>query len=206
MATVLHIDSSPLGELSVSRKLTADIVAAWLKSHPSDKLVYRDVAAAPPEHLTLELMQVVKFGNTEGLSPRQAQELALVNTLVDELFAADVIVIGAPMYNFSLPTQLKAYLDRLCQAGKTFKYTEKGPVGLVTGKKVIVASTRGGVYSTSEIGRSLDHQESYLRTVLAFIGITDVSFVRAEGVSMGPEAKDKALAAAAEEIAKLTAA
>lgn len=205
MATVLQIDSSPLGELSVTRKLSADIVASWLKNHPGDKVVYRDVAAAPPEHLTLELMQVVKFGNTEGLSPRQAQELALVNTLVDELFAADVIVIAAPMYNFTIPTQLKAYIDRLCQAGKTFKYTEKGPVGLVTGKKVIVASGRGGVYSTSDFGRSLDHQESYLRTVLGFIGITDVSFVRAEGVAMGPEAKDKALAAAAEEIAKLTA-
>lgn len=205
MATVLHIDSSPLGELSVSRKLTADIVAAWLKAHPGDKVVYRDVAAAPPDHLTAELLQVVKFGNVEGLTPRQAKELALTDTLVNELLAADVLVIGAPMYNFTVPTQLKAWLDRICQVGKTFKYTDKGAVGLATGKKAIIASARGGVYSTSEAGQALEHQESYLRTVLGFVGITEVAVVRAEGVAMGPEAKAKALADAAKDIAAVAA-
>ena len=191
MATVLHIDSSPLGELSVSRKLTADIVAAWLKSHPSDKLVYRDVAAAPPEHLTLELMQVVKFGNTEGLSPRQAQELALVNTLVDELFAADVIVIGAPMYNFSVPSALKAWIDHVVRAGSTFRYGANGPEGLLRGKKVFIVTARGGVYSQGP-GKSMDFHEPYLRGVLGFIGLTDVSFIYAEGLAM-PEHAAKAL-------------
>jgi len=203
MATILHVDSSPLGEQSVSRLLTRDIVAAWTAAHPQDKVVYRDVAAAPPDHLTAELMAVVKFQATDDLTERQKAEQTLVATLVDEIFAADTIVIGAPMYNFSIPTQLKAWLDRLCQAGKTFRYTANGPEGLVKGKTVVVASTRGGVYSTSEIGQSLDHQESYLKTVLGFIGITDVKIVRAEGVSMGPEGKAKALASAAQDIAAI---
>lgn len=206
MAKVLHIDSSPLGDLSVSRVLTADLIKAWKAAKPADQISYRDVAANTPDHLTAELLQVVKFRNLENLTPRQKEELALTDSLVDELLATDVLVIGAPMYNFTIPTQLKAWIDRICQAGRTFKYTENGPVGLATGKKAIIVSTRGGVYSTSEIGRSLDHQESYLKTVLAFVGITDVTFIRAEGVGMGPEAKDKALAAARAEIAKVVAA
>ncbi|HVI52816.1 MAG TPA: FMN-dependent NADH-azoreductase [Candidatus Sulfotelmatobacter sp.] len=206
MAKVLHIDSSPLGDLSVSRVLTADVVKAWKAAKPADQIVYRDVAASTPDHLTAELLQVVKFRNLDNLTPRQKEELALTDALVDELLASDVLVIGAPMYNFTIPTQLKAWIDRICQAGRTFNYTANGPVGLATGKKVIIVSTRGGVYSTSDFGRSLDHQEAYLKTVLAFIGITDVTFVRAEGVSMGPEAKDKALAAAHADIAKAIAA
>jgi len=203
MATVLHVDSSPQGDASVSRQLTRDIVAAWTAKHPGDSVVYRDLAANPPDHLTAELMAVVKYQSKDNLSPRQQAEAELVETLVGELLAADVIVIGAPMYNFSIPTQLKAWLDRLCQAGKTFRYTEKGPEGLVKGKTVIIASTRGGVYSTSEAGRALDHQESYVKTVLGFIGVTDVKIVRAEGVNMGPDGKAKALETAAAEIATL---
>jgi len=205
MTKLLHIDSSPLGDMSVSRKLTAEVVSSWLAAHPKDEVVYRDLAVSPPDHLTAELLTVVKFRNLENLTPRQAEELALTDQLVDEIFAADVIVIGAPMYNFSIPTQLKAWIDRLCQAGRTFKYTEKGPVGLVTGKKVIIASARGGQYSQSEAMTALDHQESFLRTVLGFIGLTDVTIVRAEGVSMGPEIKAQALTAASAQIAQLVA-
>ena len=203
MATLLQIDSSPLGEASVSRQLTASIVKAWTAADSSLKVDYLDVAAAPPDHLTAELMKVVKFRDIEILTPRQAEELALTDRLVDQLLAADILVIGAPMYNFSIPTQLKAWIDRICQAGKTFRYTEKGPVGLATGKKVIVASTRGGIYSTNEALKALDHQEAYLTTVLGFIGITDVSFVRAEGVAMGLERKAEALAEADAQIAAL---
>jgi len=206
MATLLQIDSSPLGEASVSRQLTASIVKAWTAADSSLKVDYLDVAAAPPDHLTAELMKVVKFRDIESLTPRQAEELALTDRLVDQLLAADILVIGAPMYNFSIPTQLKAWIDRICQAGKTFRYTEKGPVGLATGKKVIVASTRGGIYSTNEALKALDHQEAYLTTVLGFIGITDVSFVRAEGVAMGLERKAEALAEADAQIAALVAA
>ena len=197
---LLHIDSSPLGEASVSRSLTAAITSSWKASVPGLKVDYRDLAAAPPDHLTAELMQVVKFRNLDQLNDRQRQELALTDALVDEFLAADIVVIGAPMYNFSVPTQLKAWIDRIAQPGRTFRYTEKGPVGLAEGKKVVIASTRGGVYSTSEAMRALDHQEAYLRTVLGFFGVTEITVIRAEGVAMGAEARDKALAAAHDHI------
>lgn len=199
---ILHIDSSPLGGASVTRQLTAQIVETLRKAEPSAEVVYRDLAVAPPDHLTGELMQVVKFRNLEGLSERQKQELALTDALTDEFLAADTVVIGAPMYNFSIPTQLKAWIDRIAQAGKTFRYTEKGPEGLAGNKRVIVASGRGGVYSTGPAA-AMDHQEAYLRTVLGFFGVTDVTFVRAEGVAMGPEARGKAMDKAAGEIADL---
>lgn len=206
MTTILHVDSSPLGTASVTRQLTASIVEALVKAEPAATVVARDVAANPPAHLDGELLQVVKLGSREGLSARQSAELALSEALVEEFLAADVVVVGAPMYNFSIPTQLKAWIDRLAQAGRTFRYTEKGPEGLAGGKRVIVASGRGGVYSTNPALAGLDHQEAYLRTVFGFFGITDVTFIRAEGIGMGPEAKDKALAGAAKEIEGLLAA
>lgn len=206
MTTILHVDSSPLGTFSVTRQLTASIVETLVKADPAATVVTRDVAANPPAHLDGELLQVVKLGSREGLTDRQREELALSDALVEEFLAADVVVIGAPMYNFSVPTQLKAWIDRLAQAGRTFRYTEKGPEGLAGGKRVIVASGRGGVYSTNPALVGLDHQEAYLRTVLGFFGITDVTFIRAEGIGMGPEAKEKALAGAAKEIEGLLAA
>ena len=117
----------------------------------------------------------------------------------DDFMTADVVVIGAPMYNFTIPSQLKAWIDRIAQAGRTFRYTEKGPEGLAGGKTVIVASTRGGIYSSGPAA-GMDHQESYLKAVLGFLGVTDVRFVRAEGLAMGDEARSKALAAAAGDI------
>ena len=203
--TLLHIDSSPLGSASVTRQLTADIVKAWTVSRPGTTVVYRDLAAAPPDHLTGELMQVVKFRNLENLNARQQSELALTDALVDEFMAAEVVVIGAPMYNFSVPTQLKAWIDRICQAGRTFRYSEKGPVGLAGGRKVIVASARGGRYAGTPVEAALDHQEAYLKAVMGFVGITDVSFIRAEGVAMGPEPRAQALEAAGREIERLVA-
>ena len=128
----------------------------------------------------------------------QKRENAVSEALVSQFLAADVIVIGAPLYNFSIPSQLKSWIDRIAQAGRTFTYTDKGPKGLAGGKTVIVASTRGGVYSTSEGGRAMEHQESYLQTVFGFLGITDVRFVRAEGLAMGDAVKAQALAAAAQ--------
>ena len=204
--TLLHIDSSPLGAASVTRQLTGEIVKAWTAAHPGTPVVYRDLAVAPPDHLTGELMQVVKFRNLEGLNERQRAELALTDGLVEEFLAAEVVVIGAPMYNFSIPTQLKVWIDRICQAGKTFRYTEKGPVGLAGGRKVIIASARGGRYAGTPMETALDHQEAYLKAVLAFVGITEVSIVRAEGVAMGPEPRAQALQAAGLEIARLAAA
>lgn len=197
---ILRIDSSPLGDASVSRQLTASIVAALRQATPDAEVSACDLTVAPPDHLTGELMQVVKFRNLEGLTARQQEELALTDALVDEFLAADVVVIGAPMYNFTVPTQLKAWIDRIAQAGRTFRYTETGPVGLAGGKKVYIASTRGGVYSTNAAMSALDHQEAFLRTVLGFLGVTDVTVIRAEGVGMGPDARAKALAAAQQEI------
>jgi len=124
---------------------------------------------------------------------------------VSQFLASDVIVIGAPFYNFSIPTQLKAWIDRLAQPGRTFKYTEKGPIGLAGGKTVIVASTRGGMYATSEGGQAMEHQESYLKVVMGFFGITDVRIVRAEGLAMGEDAKNQALSAARADLEQATA-
>jgi|SRR5690242_930014 len=197
---LLHIDSSPLNGASVSRKLTASIVEAWRHADPTIEVVHRDLVAAPPAHLTGELIEVVKAGKVDGLSERQKEELALTNALVDEFLAADAVVIGAPMYNFTVPTQLKAWIDRIVQAGRTFRYTAQGPVGLAVGKKVVIASSRGGVYAGTAAEQALDHQEAYLRAVLGFMGVTDVTVVRAEGTALGANVQAKALDGAREHI------
>ena len=200
---LLHIDSSVLGAASVTRQLTAEIVAALTRADAGARVVYRDLAATPLGHVGGEAIPVVKFGSRDNLSEPQKAELALSDAVLGEFLAAEVLVVGAPMYNFSVPTQLKAWIDRICQAGRTFRYTESGPVGLAGGRKVIIASARGGRYAGTPMEAALDHQEAYLRAVLGFLGITDVAFIRAEGVSMGPEAKAQALAAASAEIARL---
>ncbi len=202
---LLHIDSSVLGGNSVSRQLTKDIVAQWLTSHPATVVDYLDLAVDAPSHLSADSLGFRAGPGAEGLSEVQKRENAVSEALVSQLLAADVIVIGAPLYNFSIPSQLKAWIDRVAQPGRTFTYTDKGPKGLATGKTVIVASTRGGLYSTSEAGRAMEHQESYLQTVFGFIGITDVRFVRAEGLAMGDAARTQALSAADLEIKAHTA-
>lgn len=196
---LLHIDSAITGANSVSRQLTAQIVAAWQAQHPGTKVGYLDLVANAPAHFTSDAM-APRTGQTEDLSAAQQRENAVSEQLVSQFLAADVVVIGAPFYNFSIPSQLKAWIDRIAQPGRTFRYTANGPEGLATGKTVIIASSRGGVYSTSEGGRAMEHQESYLQTVLGFFGVTDVRFVRAEGVAMGEAAKATALAHAAQSI------
>lgn len=197
---VLHIDSSPLAESSVSRLLTTSIVAALTEAYPDLQITRLDLAETPPPHLTGDLIQVVKFRNLDNLSAPQREELARTDALVDQFLAADIVVIGAPMYNFSLPTQLKVWIDRVSQAGRTFRYTEAGPVGLAGGRKVIIASARGGLYAGTPYEAALDHQEAYLRAVLGFWGVTDIAVIRAEGVAMGPDARAKALEAAERDI------
>ena len=191
---LLHFDSSPLGPQSVSRELTRRTVAQWQDSHPGTVVEYLDLAADAPSHLDMDSLRLGL--DADALTPAQKRENALTEKLLGQFLAADVVVVGAPMYNFSIPSQLKAWIDRVAQAGRTFKYTEQGPVGLAGGKTVIVASTRGGAYSANPALAFLDHQESYLKAVFGFVGITDVRFVRAEGVAMGDEAKRKAIAAA----------
>jgi FMN-dependent NADH-azoreductase len=201
---LLHLDSSVLNENSVSRQLTAQIVARIRENQPDIDVIHRDLGAHAPAHLSAEIL-ATRFVPAEQWNAQQQAEAALTESFIQEFLAADIIVIGAPMYNFSVPTQLKAWIDRIAQAGRTFKYTESGPVGLASGKKVIVASSRGGAYSTTDTLRAMDFQEDYLRTVMGFLGITDVSVVRAEGMSMGPEVKDKSLEAANQEIKELLA-
>ncbi|MDM0111104.1 NAD(P)H-dependent oxidoreductase [Variovorax sp. J22R133] len=201
---LLHVDSSVLGTNSVSRQLTADTVADWTATHPGTQVEYLDLATSAPSHFDANSLG---FRMPEGavLSEEQKRENVISEKLVSQFLAADVIVVGAPLYNFSIPSQLKAWIDRLAQPGRTFKYTEKGPTGLATGKTVIVVSTRGGVYSTSEAGQAAEHQESYLKVVFGFFGITDVRFVRAEGLAMGAEQTAQALAAAASDIRRASA-
>ena len=201
---LLHIDSSILGTNSTSRLLSGEVVAAWRAAHPDTDVDYLDLAANAPSHFSADALGI-KTGVQAQPTEAQRRENDLSEKLVSQFLASDVIVIGTPFYNFSIPTQLKAWIDRLAQIGRTFKYTDKGPVGLAGGKTVIVASTRGGVYSTSEGGQAMEHQESYLKVIFGFFGITDVRFVRAEGVAMGDEAKAKALAAARPDILVATA-
>ena len=202
---LLHVDSSISGENSASRKLTQQIVAAWVAKHADTQVEYLDVVADAPNHFTTAAM-APRTGQTEGLSAEQVAENAVSEKLVSQFLAADVVVIGAPFYNFSIPSQLKAWFDRLAQPGRTFRYTASGPEGLAKGKTVIIASTRGGIYSTSEAMTALEHQESYLKVLLGFFGITDVRIVRAEGLGMGPEAVAAAFESASKDVQAAVAA
>jgi FMN-dependent NADH-azoreductase len=196
---LLHLDSSILAGNSVSRQLTAALVDNVRRQHPSIEVSYRDLAGTAIAHLSGEIIGA-NFTPEADWNATQRSEKALTDELIAEFMAADVIVIGAPMYNFSIPSQLKAWIDRVAQAGRTFRYTSDGPQGLAVGKKVVVVSTRGGVYAGTAYEAAMDHQESYLRTVLNFLGMTDVTFVRAEGIAMK---KDEAVATANRQIAEL---
>jgi FMN-dependent NADH-azoreductase len=199
---LLHIDSSVLDAQSVSRQLTAEVVAEWRRVHPDTTVDYLDLAVDAPSHFDIHSLGA-KTGAQAQPTERQAYENEVSERLVSQFLAADVVVVGAPLYNFSVPTQLKAWLDRLAQKGRTFTYTDKGPVGLAGDKTVIVVSTRGGMYSTSEGGRAAEHQESYLKVMFGFFGITDVRIVRAEGLAMGEAAKAAAIGSAREAIASV---
>ncbi|WP_219220459.1 FMN-dependent NADH-azoreductase [Variovorax boronicumulans] len=201
---LLQVDASVLGTNSVSRQLTADIVAEWRRVHPDTTVDYLDLAVDTPNHFDANALGI-KVGLQAEPTEAQKRENAVSEKLVSQFLAADVIVVGAPLYNFSIPTQLKAWIDRLAQIGRTFKYTDKGPVGLAGGKTVIVASSRGGIYSTSEGGQAAEHQESYLKVVFGFFGITDVRIVRAEGLAMGEAPKAAAIESARADIRAATA-
>ena len=179
---LLHIDSSILGDQSASRSLTKEIVGRCRQELPNLAAKHVDLAANELPHLTA--------GSLAGADKAQAARNA---EMLEDFQAADVIVIGAPMYNFTIPTQLKAWIDRIVIAGKTFRYTESGPQGLAGGKRVVVAISRGGFYPENGVG---EFAETYLRHVFGFIGITDVTFVRAEGLAVSPESRQKGLTAA----------
>ncbi|HZG21608.1 MAG TPA: FMN-dependent NADH-azoreductase [Herbaspirillum sp.] len=194
MSTLLHIDSSARTGGSISRQLTASFAQQWQAKNPGGKIVHRDLAANTLPHLSESLMGAY-FTPADARSAEQADVIKQSDALVDELLAADTIVIGVPMYNFAPPSTLKAWIDHVFRAGRTFKYGETGPVGLVTGKKAIIILSRGGKYSEGPM-EALDFQGKYLKSALGFIGITDVELVIAEGVSMGEEAAKQAVAGA----------
>ncbi|HUH88020.1 MAG TPA: NAD(P)H-dependent oxidoreductase [Pusillimonas sp.] len=200
---LLHIDSAITGDASISRKLTRQIVDHFVQTQPGIQVQYLDLAAQAPSHLSVESLGFRLGLADDQLSDAQRRENEITTDLLEQFLAADIVVVGAPMYNFTIPSQLKAWIDRLAQAGRTFKYTENGPVGLAGGKQVVVASTRGGAYSTSEQGQALEHQESFLKVIFGFFGITDVRFVRAEGVNLGEDAIRKAKDDAANAIKEL---
>ena len=179
---LLHLDSSALGDQSVTRELGAAIVAHWRAGFPSATVEYRDLDADPVPHLTARSLA----GSDPALA---AQDERLLLQFLD----ADVVVVGAPMYNFGIPSTLKAWIDRIAIKGKTFRYTEQGPEGLAAGKRVIVASGRGGAYGNTS---PADFQEAYLRQLFGFLGIEDIQFVRAEGVGLSPQHREQALATA----------
>lgn len=201
---LLHIDSSITGVQSVSRQMSSSITTQWTANHPGTVVEYLDLATNGPSHLSTDSIGF-RIPPTGDLSETQKRENAVSEALVSQFLAADVVVIGAPLYNFTIASQLKSWIDRIAQAGRTFTYTDKGPKGLAVGKTVIVALSRGGVYSTSAGGQAMEHQETYLQTVLGFLGVTDIRFVRAEGMGMGDGHKAQAIAAAELEIKALTA-
>ena len=185
---LLHIDSSVLAEHSVSRQLTARIVTEWQATHPGTAVEYLDLAQDTPATLSgAEL--AARMTPADSRSAEQTAAAARTEAFLQQFLAADVIVVGAPMYNFSIPSQLKNWIDCIAQAGRTFKYTETGPQGLLTGKKAYVLTARGGLYA----GSTSDHQEPYLRQVMAFIGIHDVTFIHAEGMNLGGDFQEKGL-------------
>jgi FMN-dependent NADH-azoreductase len=200
---ILHIDASVLGDHSVSRQVSAAVVRNLVSANPGAEVLRRDLAAHPLCHLAGHHLAAL---HGDEPAPHLAADIAAGRAALDEFLAADTVVIGAPMYNFTLPTQLKAWIDRLLIAGRTFRYTANGPEGLAGGKRVIVAVSRGGIYAPGTPSAAAEHVESYLRTVFGFIGVTDLTFVAADGIMLGPDRRERALSAALAAAGELKAA
>ncbi|WP_442107269.1 FMN-dependent NADH-azoreductase [Pseudomonas sp. NUPR-001] len=193
---LLHIDSSILGDNSASRQLSRSVVEAWKAADPSVEVVYRDLAADAISHFSAATL--VAAGTPEAMrDAAQQHEAQLSSETLQEFLAADAVVIGAPMYNFTIPTQLKAWIDRVAVAGQTFRYTEAGPEGLCGDKKVILVSTAGGLHAGQPTGAG---HEDFLKVFLGFIGITDLEIVRAHGLAYGEEPRANAMSAAQAQI------
>lgn len=190
MTKVLYVSSSPrAGSYSSS---VADRVIDELKnSHPGATVTTRDLTREPLPHIDADYLQAARTAEGPQTDTQRAV-LARSDALVDELLAADIVVIAAPMYNFSIPSTLKAWIDYVCRAGRTFSYSEKGVEGLAKGKRAIIINAKGGIYSSGP-AQALEHQGTYLRGVLGFIGITDVETIDIEGVGLGPDAAQKAV-------------
>jgi FMN-dependent NADH-azoreductase len=200
---LLHIDSSVLGPHSVSRQVSAAIVDRLREAKPALEIVYRDLIATPLSHLSGSHLAAAQGGAPD---PALAQDLAAGEKVLDEFLAAEVVVLGAPMYNFTIPSQLKAWIDRIVVAGKTFQYGAQGAEGLAGNKRIIIAISRGGFYGPGTPAAAGEHLETYLRWVFGFIGVTNPEFIFADGVKFGPAQREKALAEALQAATDLRAA
>ncbi len=201
---LLHIDASILGANSASRQVSGAVVNKLRKTTPGIEVAYRDLAAQPLLHLSGEHLAAAQGATPE--SPAVLGDVAASQAALNEFLAADIVVIGAPMYNFTIPSQLKAWIDRIVVAGKTFRYGAAGPEGLAGSKRVIIAISRGGFYGAGTPAAALEHLETYLRAVFAFIGVTDLEIIVAEGLQIGAEQRAKAMRGALEAATSLRAA
>jgi FMN-dependent NADH-azoreductase len=201
---LLHVDASILGANSASRRLSAAAVERLNKATPGLEIVYRDLAAEPLSHLTGEHLAAAHGAAPE--SPSVQKDIAASQTALQDFLAADIVVIGAPMYNFTIPSQLKAWIDRIVIAGKTFKYGPNGAEGLAGNKRVVIAISRGGLYGPGAPAAALEHLETYLRAVFGFIGVTNLEIIVAEGLQIGPEQREKSMQGALQSAAALRAA
>ncbi|SEO35301.1 FMN-dependent NADH-azoreductase [Pseudomonas sp. NFACC39-1] len=199
---LLHIDSSILGDNSASRQLSRDVVEAWKAAEADVIVTYRDLAADAISHFSAQTL-IAAGTSAELRDAAQKHETDLSASTMAEFLAADAVVIAAPMYNFTIPTQLKAWIDRIAVAGQTFRYTEAGPEGLCGGKKLVIVSTSGGLHAGQPSG--VAHEE-YLKLLFGFLGITDIEFVRAEGLAYGDEMRTKAMSEAKLQISEQFAA
>jgi FMN-dependent NADH-azoreductase len=200
---LLHIDSSVLGPHSVSRQVSSAIVDRLRRQNPDLEIAYRDLSSTPLAHLSGSHLAAAQGG---APSAEVRADLAAGQAVLEEFLAANIVVLGAPMYNFTIPSQLKAWIDRILVAGKTFKYGAQGPEGLAGNKRMIVAISRGGFYGAGTPAAVGEHLETYLRWVFGFIGIDNPEFISADGVQIGPEHREKALANALAAVRKLQAA
>jgi FMN-dependent NADH-azoreductase len=189
---LLHVDSSILGKGSITRELSAAIVHRLAQTHTNLRVVYRDLCAAPLAHLSADHLAAGQGVMAADLPVRK--DIAASRAVLAEFLAADFVVVGAPMYNFGVPSQLKAWVDRILVANQTFRYTEQGSEGLAITKWVIVAASRGGIYTNGTPSESYEHVETYLKAVFSFIGVRRLDFFVAEGVQMGPDVRERALA------------
>ncbi len=199
---ILHLDSSVTGEKSVSRPLSQEAANKLKTLYPEAEYIYRDLIKNTLRHYTAILR--LYGDNVEQITDQQKAELETGTEILEEFLSADVVLIGAPMYNFGIPSQLKAWIDLIAVPGKTFRYGANGPEGLAGGKRVIIISSRGGLYGPGSPTQTYDHQEQYLRHVLGFLGVTDITVITAEGVAYGPDKAAAAIAEAKAKIAQLT--
>jgi FMN-dependent NADH-azoreductase len=201
---LLHLDSSILGGNSVSRLLSAAVVARIRQAHPDLELTYRDLAETPLPHLSGAHLAAGQR-SAESLDPALQSNLTLGTAVLEEFLAADIVVIGVAFYNFTISSQLKAWVDRIAVAGRTFRYGANGVEGLAGGKRIILAISRGGFYGAGQPAHAFEHAETYLRGVFAFLGITQLEVIAAEGVAVGPEQRQSAIAQAQRQIDAIAA-